>query len=612
MMQLHTTSQFRTRVLVPIVIAAIAATALSACGSGSGASAPIKHGGTISFAEGPGAAPNWIFPYMSCSYFSVSNINQFEELMYRPLYWFGLGASSAVQFPLSTANAPLFSNGDRTITIKMKGWKFSDGQVVDAQSALFFLNMYKADPSSYCGYNPGYGIPDQMSGATASGNTLTLTFKTSVNPNWILYNYLSEITPMPEAWDITKAGAAPGSGGCSSGAWGASSTDTACIAVEKFLDAQSSNTTTYTNSMWGVVDGPWRLSAFDTLGNATLVPNTAYSGPQKPLVSAVKLVAFTTTNAEESDLFANKLTIGFVDPTTLPGDAVSLNQVGPNLSLLSGKYKLVTGTPWSFNYAPFNFSSADPKAAELKQLYIREALQMAINQPEIIKSVDKGYGVPTCSPLPPNTPSSIAAPITCPYSFNPTAAKALLTSHGWTEEGGVQTCTSPGTAVNECGAGIAGGTKLSFSIIWASGSPALDTTFTAEISEWAAIGIQFSHTTATFDTVVADCGNGGDFQVCSWGGGWVYAPDYYPSGETLFTPTGGFNPGKYSDPMMTTLIQQTTFGTKSLTDYANYAAKELPVLYQPNPTATTELSVNLHGAPAPNPLGNFMPEYMYL
>ena len=32
---------------------------------------------------------------------------QFQELMYRPLYWFGLGASSAVQFPLSLANAPM-------------------------------------------------------------------------------------------------------------------------------------------------------------------------------------------------------------------------------------------------------------------------------------------------------------------------------------------------------------------------------------------------------------------------------------------------------------------------------------------------------------------------
>src|ERR1035437_9676030 len=36
----------------------------------SGAAAPS---GTISFAEGPGANPNYIFPYMGCKYFSVDN-----------------------------------------------------------------------------------------------------------------------------------------------------------------------------------------------------------------------------------------------------------------------------------------------------------------------------------------------------------------------------------------------------------------------------------------------------------------------------------------------------------------------------------------------------------
>jgi peptide/nickel transport system substrate-binding protein len=595
--------------IAPLIVVLLASTALAACGTTS--AAPKKTGGTITFAEGPGAAPNYIFPYMSCSYFSVANINQFEELMYRPLYWFGLGASSAVQYPLSTADKPVFSNGDQTITIDLKGWEFSDGETVNAQSALFFLNMYKANPSAYCGYNPGYGIPDQLAGASADGNTLTLIFKEAVNPNWILYNYLSEITPFPEAWDRTSLTAANGSGGCGTGAWGTAATDAACMKVETFLDTMSSNTTTYTDALWQTVDGPWTLTKFDSLGNATLVPNPVYSGPQKALVSQVDLKAYTTTTAEESDLFANKLTIGFVDPTSLPADAVSLTKVGPNMSLLKNNYNLVTGTPWSFNYAPFNFSTADPKAAELKQQYIREALQLAINQPEIIKSVDKGYGIPTCSPLPPNTPSSIASTIACPYPFDLTTAKALLTSHGWTIENGVQTCTSPGTGPADCGADIAQGTTLNFNIIWASGSPALNTTFTAEISEWSAIGIQFNHTTATFDTVVADCGNGGDFQICSWGGGWIYAPDYYPSGETLFTPTGGFNPGKYSNAEMTELIGQTTFGTASLTSYATYAAQQLPVLYQPNPTATTEIAVGLQGVPAPNPLGNFMPEYMY-
>ena len=106
---------------------------------------------------------------------------------------------------LSLADSPVYSNGNKTVTIKMKGWKFADGQTVNAQSVMFFLNMYKADPTAYAGYNPGYGIPDQVKNASGSGNTVTINFTTSVNPNWLLYNYLSEITPFPNSWDLTSA-----------------------------------------------------------------------------------------------------------------------------------------------------------------------------------------------------------------------------------------------------------------------------------------------------------------------------------------------------------------------------------------------------------------------
>jgi peptide/nickel transport system substrate-binding protein len=581
---------------------------LAACGS-SGSSSP-KKGGDIYFAEGAGASPNYIFPYMGCAYFSVSNINQFQFEMYRPLYWFGLAASTAVQYPLSSADAPVFSSGNKTITMTMKNWKFSDGTTVNAESVMFFLNMYKADPTSYCGYNKGFGIPDQVASATGTGNTVTLHFKAAVSPNWILYNYLSELSPMPEAWDKTSASALAGSGGCAAGTWGAVATDTKCKAVEKFLDAQALKISTYTNPMWQTVDGPWKLHSFDALGDATLVPNKTYSGPQKALVNAVYLRSFTTAAAEESELYSNKLTIGFVDPSVLPGPAPSIGAVGPNVPILKGKYNLVTGTPWSFNYSPINFSSKDPKSAELKQLYVRQALQESINQASIVKSVDKNYGVITCSPIPPNTPTSISATVPCAYAYNLTQAKQLLTDHGWSVQGGVQTCTRPGSSPTECGAGISSGATLSFAIIWASGIPSLDETLNAEISAWQSIGIAVSHTTGSFDNVVAQC-DGGSFQLCMWGAGWIYAPDYYPSGETLFTPGGSFNPGAYSDSQMNSLVQQSVSEDVPLTSYGNYAAKQLPVLWEPNTTATAEFAVNLKGVTPLNPLQNFMPEYYH-
>lgn len=574
----------------------------------SGAAAPK---GTITAAEGPGANPNYIFPYMGCKYFSVSNINQFQEEMFRPLYWFGLGGSSAVQYKLSTGNAPVFSNGNKTVTIKMKGWKFADGQTVNAESVMFFLNMYKADPTSYCGYNGGYGIPDQVSTASGSGNTVTIKFSTSVNPGWIIYNYLSEITPLPNSWDRTSA---TQTSNCASGAYGAASTTVSCKNVETYLDAQSGITSTYTDKMWqSGDDGPYKLTSFDSLGNATFKPNSHYGGPQKSQVATVKLVAYTSTQAEENDLQAGKITNGFVDPTVLTAPAKSPGHVGPNWAPIASRYRIITGSQWDFNYAPVNFNTADPKSAAITQLYIRQALQTAIDQNGILTNIDKGYGFPIYSPLPPNTPSSISGAVPNPYPFSLSTAKALLTSHGWTEVGGVMTCTSPGTGATDCGTGITQGYTLNFKILWASGSPSLDATFNAEIADWAQIGIQFTSTEDTFNNVIGRCYGGAVFEVCSWGGGWIYAPDYYPSGETLFTPTGSFNPGSYSDPTMTTLINATTFGTAKLTAYATYAAKQLPVLYQPQVTGAGEVIKTEKSSIGftPNPLENFMPEYLH-
>ena len=48
---------------------------------------------TATFAEQPQTPPNYIFPFMSLAFFSVNNTEQFQYLMYRPLYWFGEGAT---------------------------------------------------------------------------------------------------------------------------------------------------------------------------------------------------------------------------------------------------------------------------------------------------------------------------------------------------------------------------------------------------------------------------------------------------------------------------------------------------------------------------------------
>jgi len=179
----------------------------------------------------------------------------------------------------------------------------------------------------------------------------------------------------------------------------------------------------------------------------------------------------------------------------------------------------------------------------------------------------------------------------------------------------VQTCERTGTAATDCGAGIAKGYRLE--LVFAISSPSSSSvvaTANAEVSDWLGIGIKTS--------VLWGCGFNGSCNPCEdrqaamcwWGGGWVYAPDYYPTGEPLLAKTGSNDVGGYSNPAMTALIVGTTQGSK-LTAYARYAAQQLPVLYEPVVAATTEVGRSVKctvgGACAQSPVGNFMPEYMH-
>src|ERR1035437_3426564 len=338
-------------------------------------------------------------------------------LMYRPLYWLGLGSSTTFAPAVSLALAPKFTNGNRTVTITLKGWRFADGQLVNARAVMFFLNMYRADPTAYCGYNAGFGIPDQVANASGTGETVRINFTKPVNPNWTFYNYLSEITPLPDLWDRTSP---THRANCAGGAFGAASTKASCTAVVSYLSSLAAETGTFTGKLWqSGVDGPWRLTAFDSQGNATFQANTHYSGPQKAQVLKVEERAYRTSQAEQNDLIAGRLSIGYLDPSALTSPVVPAGQPSANWAPLTGHYTMTVGNTWSFNLAALNFSTADPKSAAINQLYIRQALQQSVDQNSLIQAAFKGYGSPVYSPLPPQTPAVLAKPFNNPYPFDP-------------------------------------------------------------------------------------------------------------------------------------------------------------------------------------------------
>ncbi len=99
------------------------------------------------------------------------------------------------------------------------------------------------------------------------------------------------------------------------------------------------------------------------------------------------------------------------------------------------------------------------------------------------------------------------------------------------------------------------------------------------------------------------------WELENWGGGWLYAPDFYPTGELIFQTGAGSNVGSYSDSKNDQLIKATDFTSEGLTTWENYIAQQLPFVWQPNQAYDLyEISTGLVGASPVNPLLALTPE----
>ena len=106
-------------------------------------------------------------------------------------------------------------------------------------------------------------------------------------------------------------------------------------------------------------------------------------------------------------------------------------------------------------------------------------------------------------------------------------------------------------------------------------------------------------------------GNGSQPQL---GGGWTFAPDYSPIGETLFMCGAIANSGGYCSKTNDNYITQTltTDNPQGMYTWQNYLSTQLPVMFQPNSAyALTEVANNLKGALPQSPTLYFNPETWY-
>jgi peptide/nickel transport system substrate-binding protein len=577
-------------------------------GSASGSTGTKTAGGAATYALPPSTVPNYIFPFTSSTYFSVVNAEYFQYLMYRPMYWFGNGSSPTLNTNLSLASAPVF-NGNK-VTINLKGWKWSNGEAITAQNAVFWIHMMQAVGAQDWGaFVPG-GFPTNVSDVTAVSPTeLTMTMSKDYNHTWFTYNELSQITPMPKAWDRTASGPSNCTGDVSD-----------CANVYSYLDSQSKAMTSWASSpIWGVVDGPWRLQSFNSSGNSVFVPNTHYSGPVKPSLASFKEVPFTTEAAEYNVLRAggNQVDVGYLPTTDAPnkpaGQTVGTNPV-------TG-YTLSPQYLWSINYFPVNQQSTTANGPINKQLYFRQALQYLVNQAGVISGPLHGYGYATVGPVgtfPATQYLSTKGKQGDPFPYSPDKAKTLLTQHGWKiVPNGVSTCEEPA----KCGNGIKQGQGLQFSLPYATGTGWIEEMVTQLQSNASLVGIKLNLEPKPFNQVTAiGAGNcvvahiSCAWDMALWGGGWTFVPDYYPSGETLFQSGSGANSTGFSNTHNDSLINSTltTNSLDPLYSWQDFLANQLPENWLPNGVyELTEVVNNLQGVLPQSSTANLNPENWY-
>jgi len=595
------------------VALALAATGCASNSPSTAGTTPVS-GGTATWAEQPSDTPNYIFPFESSAYISVSNSNDFNMMLYRPLYWFGTGAAPTLNSSLSLANYPTF-NGN-TVTITLKHYMWSDGQPVTAQNVMFWLNMLTAvgslDWGAYTGF-PNTVVSDIK---VVSPTELTMTMDKAYSHNWFVYNELSQITPMPQAWDRTASGPSH-----------CSTTVSDCAAVYNYLNDQAKDLSTYaTSPLWSVVDGPFKLSAFNADGHLTMVPNKSYSGPVKPRLAEFQEVPFTTDAAEydvlRSPSASTKIDVGYIPTQDLPAKPLNA-AVGRNP--LPGYY-LAPQITWGTSFYSLNEQdSISDHAAIFKQLYFRQALAYLMNQPADLAGPLRGYGTEQPGPVGNYPLTSWLSPQGKqgpPFSYSPAKAKALLTSHGWSvTSNGTTTCAKAGSAAGECGAGITAGTPLSFNFTYDNGLAWVAEELLQLQSSAATVGIKLNLKPEPFDDVVsASAGNcvvakiPCNWDMADWGLGWSFAPDYYPTGETLFLCGAIANSGGYCDPANDAMIDKTLTSTNLSYMYSwqNYLATQLPVEWQPNaPYLVAEIANNLKGVTPESTTLTLNPENWY-
>jgi peptide/nickel transport system substrate-binding protein len=512
---------------------------LMAAGS---ASAANHDGGIAVVAMAPQVEPNWFFPVVSGAGYSAINF-QVNYLMYRPLVY--ISSTNQIDYEKSLASSISVNALDNQFIIHLgHKYRWSNGSPVTAQDVVFTWDLIKAatgphSPLPYGDEGSG-GVPSDWSSVVAkNADTVVVTLTKSVNPVWFIHNGLSQISPVPKSvWDVYPHN----------------------MLKELRLIVAESNNPTYKG--YSVVDGPFKFASYEPNGYWKFVPNPKFGG-HRASISSLILEYETSDTSEFAELKEGTVNVGYL-PLSMVQDKNQLSHDAISESYLFG-----------MNFINPNFNPKAPNGAGLlfQHQYIREAMEMGIDQAGMIKTLFHGYAIPTDGPIVAEPPTAFfdAALKKPVYSFNPSAGRKLLEAHGWSLKNGVMERD---------------GKKLQMSLLYSSGS-ALETSLVQLLKQdWAQEGIDVALESQPLAQLFGTMGTS-NWDMAYWNSGYTYQLDYYPTAGAFFLPGGGENGGHYANSQMTRLLQATyESGSPAqvqarLDAYQAFAARTVPLLWMP-------------------------------
>ena len=441
------------------------------------------------------------------------------NLLFRPLLWFA--PDHSIDWSLSHATTIDVQEGGKVFVVTLKPITWSDGVPVTADDVLYAFELMKQLGAAYVGYGTG-GIPKLFENVEAAGPlTLRITLTKAVNPEWFELSGLNLFYALPRH------------------AWGRFS-----------LDEQRSLQTDL--GFMSVVDGPFRLTEFDSGRYEAFAPNPTYVG-QQPGMARLVLDFLQGVSPLEA------LRAGELDVANIPFNVYDAAIALPGLRIVH--------LPPASGYNSLVVNMANPATPFLADPRVRQAIADSIDEDEIIRLAFHGNSVPVRSFVPP-VPEAFASPNTkagrFPVGYDPKKARALLAEAGFT----------PGPD----GIMEKDGRRLEWTDLLNDASE--DGLVLAQIvqSNLAASGIRMNLRLMQFNQMLAlmDRDTKG-WETTSLGWGYPNYPDMQGNFGT------GENWGKFSDPETDALLKrvQDEAGREALFELQDHLAALQPFIVMP-------------------------------